>query len=315
VTVSEGGVVVAGVQMVTRPMPMGGRIGFVTRGPAVPADRPDLLRPVVDEMLAMGKRDGVQYLVVQPPRGGEWMVGELRRQGFRHGAFDIDFTDTVRIDLAPDLEHIFGGMSRKCRQHVKAAERRGVTVRHGSREDLAVFDRLKDVQSARVGYARRDQAYYSALWEALSPRGHIELFISEYEGEPVSAQLAIPFGDTCHHMELPWSGEHGDLRPNELLEWEVVKWAKSAGYRFTDLEGIEAPVARAVLSGGTAAVDPSYSQSLFKLKFGGSIVSDPPSFDHVSNPALRLAYRCVPVRVMRSAWMRKVLFKFRETGS
>lgn len=315
VLVSEDGRIVAGVQMVTRPMPAAGNVGFVCRGPVVAEDRQDLTRLVLDEMMAMGETRGVQYLVVQPPRGSDWMRVELGRIGFRYGAFDIDITATVRIDLQPDLAELRAGMSKKCREHVRLAERRGVTVRRGSESDLAIFNRLKDVQSARLGYARREDGYYNELWHALAPRGHIGLFIAEYEGEPVAAQLVIPFGDTCHHMERPWSGEHGKLKPNELLKWEVIKWAKSEGYRFADLEGIEPPVAEAILSGEGIPDDPRYSASRFKLKFGGQVILDPPSFDYVYNPVLRFAYRCIPNRVMRAAWMRRLLFTFRETGS
>lgn len=313
--VSEDGRVVAGAQMVIRPMPVGGNIGFVCRGPVVGQDRPDLARLVFDEMMAMGKARNVQYLVVQPPRGGDWMCPRLTALGFRYGAFDIDITATVLIDTTPDLDDLFAGMSRKCREHVKLAERRGVTVRRGSEADLPIFNHLKDIQSTRLGYARREDDYYSELWRALAPRGHIELFIAEYVGQPVSAQLTIPFGGTCHHMERPWSGAHGNAKPNELLKWEVIKWAKSESYQFTDLEGIEPPVAEAILSGEGIPDGPEYSASRFKLKFGGQVIIDPPSFDYVYNPALRVAYQCVPVKVMRSDWMRRLLFKFRETGS
>jgi peptidoglycan pentaglycine glycine transferase (the first glycine) len=316
VLISEHGRVVAGAQLVTRPMPAGGNLGFVCRGPVVAADRPELAQLVFDETMKMGRTAGVGYLVVQPPPGCDWMTSRLEDMGFRYGAFDIDFTSTVRIDLQSDREHILGQMTKKRRQHIRSAERRGlVTVRRGSAADVEIFNRLKDMQSARVGYTRRAGEYYHELWRALSPRGHIELFVAEVGGEPVSAQLAIPFGDTCRHMERPWSGEHANLRPNELVEWETMKWAKAAGYRYTDLQGIELPLADAVLSGREIPSDPKYSASRFKLEFGGQVVVDPPSYDYVYSPALRFAYRCVPVGIMRSESMRRLLFKFRETGS
>lgn len=307
--------VVGGAQMVRRPMPVGGEIGFVHRGPVVPEDRPDLAALVLDELLRMGRAQRVAYLVVQPPPRADWIVGELRRRGFRLGAFDIDMTATIRLDLRPDLDELLAGMDKKRRQHIRSAVKRGVVVRRGSEADLPIFNRLKDMQSARLGYTRRSAEYYAEVWRALSPRGHIELFIAEYEGEPVAAELTIPFGDVCRHMERPWSGEHADLRPSEALEWEVMKWAKSQGYHFTDLEGVDGPVAEAVLSGSKLPEDGRHSASLFKVRYGGSVVIDPYSYDYVYNPVLRFAYHCIPVRVMRSAWMRRLLFKFRETGS
>jgi peptidoglycan pentaglycine glycine transferase (the first glycine) len=301
--------------MVIRPMPVGGKLGFVHRGPVAPEDRPDLVTLVFDELVAIGRAGSVQYLVVQPPPGAHWMVAELKRRGFRYGAFDIDHTSTMRLDLTLSLDQLLSNMDHKRRQHIRSAEKRGLIARRGSEADLPIFNRLKDLHSERLGYARRSPEYYEEMWRALRPRGHVELFVAEFKGEPITAQLVIPFGDTCRHMERPWSGEHADLRPNEAIEWEVIKWAKSAGYRFTDWEGIDEAVAEAALSGAELPEDPAYSASLFKLRFGGYVVVDPSSYDYVYNPVLRFAYRRIPVRVMRSTWMRKILFKFRETGS
>lgn len=317
VLVSEDGRIVAGAQMVTRPMPLGGNIGFVTRGPVIPAGRPDLAGVVYDELLGLGRARNVGYLVVQPPRGGHWMCTDLEDRGFRYGAFDIDHTSTVLIDLTPDLDEIFAKLSKPTRKHIKEGERYGIKVRRGTEADVAIFNELKDVHSARLGYPRREGDYYFEMWKALAPRGHVEVFVAEYDGEPVTAQLAIPFGDTYRHMERPWSGKYASKRPNELIKWEVIKWAKEQGYRYADLEGIEPAVASAALAGEPIPDDPNFSASKFKLKFAGAgeIVVDPPSYDYVYNPLLRLGYRCIPVSVMRSARMRRLLFKFRETGS
>ena len=314
VIISEEGQIVAGAQMDMRRMPVGGNMGFVCRGPVVHEGNPELTSLVFDEMMAMGRRHGVQYLVVQPPPGCDWMREDLAQRGFRFGAFDIDETATVLIDLRPEIEELLAKMQRKRRQTIGSAERRGVTVRRGSDADLPIFNRLKDAHSARLGYPRRQEGYYTELWRALAPRGHIELFIAEYEGEPVSALLAIPFGDTFRHMERPWSGEHGDLGTNEAVEWAAIQWARAAGYRFADLGGIDPAVAEAMLAGRHDAVEP-YTAAFFKLKWGGQIFVDPPSFDYVYNPVLRVAYRSIPNRLMRSARMKRLLFKFREAGS
>jgi peptidoglycan pentaglycine glycine transferase (the first glycine) len=312
--VSRDGTIVGGAQMVTRPMPAFGNVGFVHCGPAVPDDSPGLIELVFAEMLAMGRSRDVQYLVVQPPPGCDWLRGALAAFGFRDGALDMDDA-YVRLDLGPDLGRLFAGMPRQCRQNIRTAEKHGVTVRRGSEADLPIFNRLKDAHCARLGYARRPEGYYAELWRALRPRGHIQLFVAEVEAQPVSAMLSIPFGDTCCNMERPWSGEHGNLRPNELLEWEVIKWAKSEGFRFVDHGAVPREFADAILSGKEVPEGPACSASMFKLKFGGSIVIDPPSYDYVYNPVLRLAYRCVPLPVMRSAWMQGRISNFKNTGT
>jgi lipid II:glycine glycyltransferase (peptidoglycan interpeptide bridge formation enzyme) len=314
IVISEGDRVVAGVQMERRSLPVGGVVGFVFGGPVVGDDRPDLAGLVLDEMMAMDRAANVRYLAVQPSPGCERMSAELARRGFRPGILDflyIYFAASLSLDLRPSPEELLAKMSKKRRQNIRAAAGRGVTVRRGSGADLAIFSHLKDAHAARLGYARRDEGYYEELWRVLAPRGHIVLFIAEYQGEPIAAQLAIPFGDTSHHIERPWSGAHGELRASELVEWETMKWAKAEGYRFADLGGIETPVAEAILSGGEEPRDSRFGASLFKLRWGGRIVVDPPFLDYVYDPVLRFGYRCIPRSVMGSRWMERLVKRLR----
>ena len=315
VVVSGDAQVLGGAQMLTRPLPVGGEIGLVIRGPVVRENEPALFKLVFDEVLAMGSASNVKYLIVQPPRGCDWMCDELADLRFRSSLLETSHA-SVRIDLNPDLGTLMANMHKHRRRSTRSAEKRGlITIRRGSEIDLPAFNRLKDAHCTRLGYTRRDDGYYLELWRALAPRGSIELFLAEYGGQPISALLAIPFGDTCRHMERPWSGEHAELHPNELIEWAAIKWAKSAGYRFTDHGGIPPKLAQAILSGNGVPDDPSYSDSVFKLRFGGQVIIDPPPLDYVYNPVLRLGYRAVPRALMDSAWMGRIVRRLKGSGS
>jgi lipid II:glycine glycyltransferase (peptidoglycan interpeptide bridge formation enzyme) len=264
-------------------------------------DRPDLVGLVFDQMLALGRANKVRYLLVYAPYGGDWMGSELAQRGLRPSLdmIDSNYTATVRIDLQPELDELLARMSRTTRRHLRSADKHVVAVRRGSEADLPIFNRLKDAHATRLGYARRAESYYMELWHALAPRGHVELFIAEYDGKPVSAALSIPFGDTCYGLERPWSGEHGNLRSNELIEWENIRCARSEGYRFFDLMGVERSAAEAMLAGeGRPSQLPTYDS--FKLGFGGELIVLPEAYDHIYNPILRVAYRSIPRKVLPS---------------
>ena len=207
--VSERDRIVGGVQMEMRSLPFGGNVGLVFGGPTVDADCPDAADAVLDALMAMGRSFKVRYLAVQSAQGDDGVAERLARSGFRHGILDylyIYHPASVWIDLTRDLETMFAGLSKSRRQHIQSAEKAGVVIRMGTEADLPVFVRLKEAHAVRLGYERRDNEYYEALWRALAPRGHVRLFIAEYEGEPVVALLVIAFGDTSHHIERPWSG-------------------------------------------------------------------------------------------------------------
>lgn len=309
--VSENGEVVAGAQMTIRPARVVGNVGFVFKGPLIPRADPSLTNLVFEQLLALGSANDVQVLFVQPPRGSDWMSDELLTRGFRRSPEEITYSATVLIDLGPDLDGLLADMKRQTRQNIRTAEKRGVVVRRGSALDLPIFNRLGATHTARLGYARPSDEYYEELWRAFAPRGHIELFIAEYEDEPVAALLTIPFADTVRHVERAWSGEYGELRPNELLIWESIKWAKSEGYRFADPGGITRHIAEAILSGQDTPVSASQTAQAFKMKFGGQLVLDPVAHDWVYNPVLRFGYRLVPQRWMNSDRARKIVGKMR----
>lgn len=50
--ISDGAANVAGVQIVTRPLPIGGDVGLVSQGPVVSEGYSDLVALAFDEMLA-----------------------------------------------------------------------------------------------------------------------------------------------------------------------------------------------------------------------------------------------------------------------
>jgi lipid II:glycine glycyltransferase (peptidoglycan interpeptide bridge formation enzyme) len=313
VVVSENGRVAAGVQMLVRRLPVGGSIGFVSRGPLVSEDRPDLVGLVFDEVMATGRVSNVQYLVVHAPRGCDWMGHELMLRGLRPNVYEFDHTATICVDLRPDPDDILARMGRTTRRHLRAPNEVGVVVRRGSEADLPIFNRIKDAHAARLGYNRAAEGYYAQLWRALAPRGHVELFIAEYEGEPVSALLAIPFGDTSYHLEGPWSGKHPELRSNELLEWHAYKWAKAEGYRMADLVSVDRAVAESMLA-GEGRPPQVRSADTFKLAFGGDPVLLPQGYDYFYNPVLRFAYRSIPRKVLASVSIKRLLHRFRTSA-
>jgi peptidoglycan pentaglycine glycine transferase (the first glycine) len=90
-------------------------------------------------------------------------------------------------------------------------------------------------------------AYYVQLWRVFRPHGYVKLFLAEYAGEAVSVKLVIPFGNVVLSSKRGWSGHHGSHKPNEILEWSVIQWAKAQGYRYCDLGGISLKVARALV--------------------------------------------------------------------
>jgi len=88
------------------------------------------------------------------------------------------------------------------------------------------------------------------MWQLFYPSGHLKLFVAELEHEVVSAIIAIPFGRSFKLWKFGWSGKYGDCRPNDILYWEIFKWAKDHGFHNVDLVVISEQSAVAILRDG-----------------------------------------------------------------
>jgi lipid II:glycine glycyltransferase (peptidoglycan interpeptide bridge formation enzyme) len=297
VTIRRDGAIIAGAQLLIRPLPHFGAIGYVPRGPLLAGEDPELMGLVIDALHREARSQHLPYLVVQPPRNGTALVPYLLASGFGPSPIQAATTVTSRIDLSYSLDHIWAQMHKQTRRNIRRGLRRGVTVREGTENDLAVFHQLHVAASERHRLPPYPMENLRQLWAAFAPYGYVRLFLAEYEGDAVAAHLTIPFGDTLLSKRSGWSGRHGSPKPNETLEWGVIQWAKSRGYHYYDLDGLDPRAARC--AGDSKRLPDSLKQTWtsYKLGFGGDVVVFPRAYDYVYNPLVRPVYRAVFPRI------------------
>jgi lipid II:glycine glycyltransferase (peptidoglycan interpeptide bridge formation enzyme) len=123
--------------------------------------------------------------------------------------------------------------------------------------------------------------FFVDMWKLFRPGGFLKLNIVEQDGEVISAAWLVPFGNTVVYKRGAWNGRCGELRPNELMHWSAILWAREHGYRYYDFDGVR-------LS------EPEHTVSTFKLGFGGEVVPLPATLEYYSNPAFRIIAPLVP---------------------
>lgn len=281
--------IVGGAQMLMRTVPALGTMGYVTKAPLCASDDPCLLEQVVEGLLSLGRKHHLRYLVIQPPNDGECIAAQLTLMGFRRSSLELASAATVTLDLNSGLEDIWRQMKRQNRQNIRRSEHDGLVVREGTETDVRTFYRLHLATSQRQEFTPYSERYYEGMWRLLDPPGYIKLLLAEYQGEPVSALLLVPFADTVIAKKLGWTGLHSNHRPNHLLFWESIKWAKAHGYRCFDFEGIDPDGAKAIVEGKPLPESLYRTWTFFKLNFGGKVVLYPGSYDYVYNPLVRRA--------------------------
>jgi peptidoglycan pentaglycine glycine transferase (the first glycine) len=205
----------------------------------------------------------------EEPLGTE-VVGELRSGGWHFSDEQVQFRNTVLIDLSQSEESLLAKMKQKTRYNVNLAIRKGVNVRSGSEKDIETLMRMYAETSVRDGFVIRSDAYYREVWTtfmANQPNENretptAEALIAEVEGEPVAGMVIFRFAGKTWYLYGMSRWLHRDKMPNYLLQWEAIKKAKAAGCDTYDLWG--AP-------DNFVETDPLWGVYRFKEGLGGTV--------------------------------------------
>lgn len=281
----EGDELVGVAQILLRRTALSGAIGYLDHGPLLTEDRPGL----VDAMVMGVKQfatDRVRMLLVQPAT--DRTAAAMAAAGFSGRDPRISLPATVQVDLSQTEDELLANMKPKTRYNVRRGLRSGLTVRQGVSADARRFHALLVRTAERQGFTPNSLQYFVDFQRAMP--GDSELFLAEGASGPIAGILLVGFGDRVVYKRGAWSGRDGNLHPNELLHWTAMLWAKEAGYRYYDFDGIDPQVAAVIASGGALPREALVSVSRFKLGFGGDIVITPSSVGYIPNRLFRFGY-------------------------
>ena len=265
-------------------------MGYVLRGPVLLKNNQELRAILLNGISSFAMNNNISILFLQPPKDALCWVDELPELGFHQSKTTMGLGATVIISLVHDIDDILMRMSSGTRYNIRICQQKGIIIREGTTRDLHTYYDLVLSTARRQNFEALPEEFFSVLWASLTEEKHVKLFIAEYKGRTIAGQLLVAFGDTVVNKLSVWSGEHGDVKPNEALLWHSICWSKAQGYRFFDLEGIESDAAESVLNGKPIPDHLRQSLSSFKLGFGGYVMLLPALYDHVYDPRLRGFY-------------------------
>lgn len=226
---------------------------YAPKGPLLDWRDADLRRQVLGILGAESKRRGAIFIKIDPdvalgsgapgepgsqddPLGAE-IVADLQSLGWRPSDEQVQFRNTMTIDLTQPEEALLAHMKQKTRYNLRLAERKGVTIRVGTLADLPLLFRMYAETSARDGFVIRDEAYYHLLWTTFMEAGMAEPLIAEVDGEASAAVVIFRFAGTAWYLNGMSIQAHREKMPNYLLQWEAMRRARAAGCTTYDLWG------------------------------------------------------------------------------
>jgi peptidoglycan pentaglycine glycine transferase (the first glycine) len=302
----------AAAMVLKRVIPVGGFakrmcVLYIPKGPLMDWNDASLRQRVLDDVQAFAKHQGAIFAKIDPDmvlgtgipgsekavedNNGKAVMSDLQRRGWLFSSDQIQFRNTVLIDLTPFEDELLVRMKQKMRYNVRLAEKKGVTVHAGTLADLPLLYKMYAETSVRDGFVIRDEDYYQTVWESFmrtnSPMA--EPLIAEVDSQPVAAIFLFYFAGRAYYLYGMSRDEHRERMPNHLLQWEAMRRAKAAGCKIYDLWGAPDEFNEN---------DSLWGVFRFKEGLGGQVVRTLGAWDYTPNPILYRMYSQVIPKVL-----------------
>jgi lipid II:glycine glycyltransferase (peptidoglycan interpeptide bridge formation enzyme) len=296
----------AAALVLERSLPLPGlKILYVPRGPLMNWDHADLRRKVLEDLQTFAKQRGAIFIKMDPEvilwRGipgseeshetatGQALQFEMRERGWKYSTEQIQFRNTVWMDVRPSEDDLLAKMKQKTRYNIRLSMRKGVTVREGSLDDLPMMYRMYAETSVRDGFVIRPEAYYLRVWELFMSAGMMTALLAEVEGEVVAGLALFHAGGYSWYLHGMSRAVHRNKMPTYLLQWEAMRKTKVLGCERYDLWGAPDVFDES---------DSMWGVFRFKQGLGGEVICTLGAWDFPARPLLYWAYTKVLPRIL-----------------
>lgn len=246
VYLEENGQIVMAMSLVIRKIIGKKSMIYAPRGPVGDVYDIDKVKSLNKDIDILAKKYNAFVFRFDPERYYDEKLEELySKQGYivRNRKFGKNELIQPRYNMILNLsgrteEEVFKGYSEKTRYNIRVATRKGVTVRYSRNiEDLKTFYNLYEITGIRDKIASRPYDYFERMLNTFD-ENTLRIYIAEYEGEALSAAIAINYGKKTFYLYGASSNEKRNLMPNYLMQQEMIKWAIETGCDLYDFGGV-----------------------------------------------------------------------------
>ena len=269
----ENGDILIYANAVAHNLPVVGDYFYIPRGPvgrnpkSLPADAThqalqagEILNPkqyqipntkyqnFLDRLLKLVKENDIGWIRIEPNSEEELnlikenLPNEVK---MKKAPVDVQPREILVLDITKSEEEILAEMKQKTRYNIKLSQKRGVSVKEISNlksqisnQYIKEFLKLVKITAERDKITAHPEKYYRQMFEIIPPE-ILKLYVAEYEGKIIAANLVLFFGKTATYMHGASDNTHRDVMAPYLLQWQAILDAKKAGCTKYDLGGVK----------------------------------------------------------------------------
>lgn len=275
---------------------------YAPKGPLLDYNNAALRRVALAQLEQIARRERAIFVKIDPDVALSWgledqrrspigarFVSELRQRGWRFSEDQVQFRNTVELDLTRSEEEILAEMKQKTRYNIRLSGRKGVQIRLGTADDFDAIAAMYVTTAARDEFAVRPEEYYLDAWRSLYGAGLAQPFLADYQGRPLAAVIIVRYGRRAIYMYGASTDLERRRMPNYVLQWEAMRWAKTQGCEVYDFWGAPDEFDES---------DSMWGVWRFKAGFNGQVVRHIGAWDYPSRPFWYWVYATVMPRYL-----------------
>jgi lipid II:glycine glycyltransferase (peptidoglycan interpeptide bridge formation enzyme) len=171
-------------------------------------------------MIALGKKRNWKYLEF---RGGEAFLQNREPSECYYGHI---------LDLTTGLKKLSAGLRDSTRRNIKKAEKLNIeTTISATPQSMAEFCRLNALTRREHGLPPQPRKFFDCVFEHIISRNRGFIVLASLDKSIIAANVYFHAGDKVIYKYGASDKAYQNLRANNLVMWEAVKWSCDNGFK------------------------------------------------------------------------------------
>jgi hypothetical protein len=147
---------------------------------------------------------------------------------------------TSVINMKASKDELWAGLKKNCRWSIRNARKHDVTVNFGGVENLEEFYNLLDITYSRHPIEIKPIDFYESIIKLSYPENS-RIYLARQGEKCIGGVFLLFYNDVGYY----WLGgslkEHNKINPNNLIQWEIIKYLSENGFSSYDLLNLSIP--------------------------------------------------------------------------
>lgn len=141
---------------------------------------------------------------------------------------------TFSLRLNGNTEQSWSKLGERKKKQVRKAERSGVeTFEAAGKPDLKTFHLLYQNTMKKLGSPPQSYSFFDRMWDLFYPQ-NMKVFLARLGDKYIAGKLFLLHNNTIYQAYKASLGEYLNLRPNDLLQWHLIKWGNEHRFKYID---------------------------------------------------------------------------------